>query len=146
MPLQYRDHDRYELIVRDPGVGWLNSNDRRHWRSRAAATRAWRAAAGWEAKAARLPMLARVHAFADVRASVLTRRRDPGNWYPTAKACIDGIVAAGRLLPDDDHEHLIGPDLRLGAPVARGVPVRLHFWFVDLDSHPATATGPGVAR
>lgn len=138
-PLQYRDHDVHQLVVRDPGVGWLNSNDRRHWRSRSAATRAWCDAAAWEAKAARLPMLVRVHVFADVRCSPRARVRDPGNWYPTAKACIDGIVrVAGRLLPDDDAEHLVGPDMRLGVPVPSGTPVRLHLWIVDLDSHPPT--------
>jgi len=98
--------------------------------------RAWKASGGWEAKAAQLPMLGRVHAFADVRATPATRRRDPGNWYPTAKAVIDGVIAAGRLLPDDDSSHLVGPDMRMGAPVARGTPVQLVLWFVDLTSLP----------
>lgn len=40
-------------------------------------------------------------------------RYDPGNLYPTAKACIDGIVDAG-LLTDDDHTRVIGPDMRHG--------------------------------
>lgn len=40
-------------------------------------------------------------------------RYDPGNIYPTAKACLDGLVDAG-LLPDDDHKHVLGPDLRHG--------------------------------
>ncbi|WP_157075253.1 hypothetical protein [Arthrobacter luteolus] len=40
-------------------------------------------------------------------------RYDPGNLYPTAKACVDGIVEAG-LLADDDWLHVDGPDLRHG--------------------------------
>lgn len=139
IPPQYRGHVVYVLDVDDPGVGWLSANDRRHWAAHARAVRAWRSAAGWEARAARLPMLDRVHAIVDVRVSPRTRRRDPSNWAPTAKACVDGIVAAGHLLPDDDATHLAGPDLRLGSPVARGRPVQLRFWFVDLDSHPSTS-------
>lgn len=41
------------------------------------------------------------------------RRRDVANLYPTAKAIVDGLVDAG-LLPDDNDNHLTGPDLRRG--------------------------------
>jgi crossover junction endodeoxyribonuclease RusA len=40
-------------------------------------------------------------------------RRDPANWYPSMKAAVDGIVDA-RVLEDDDHTRLLGPDMRLG--------------------------------
>ena len=40
-------------------------------------------------------------------------RYDPGNYYPTAKAILDGIVDAG-ILPDDSHEYLDGPHLHHG--------------------------------
>ena len=40
-------------------------------------------------------------------------RYDPGNLAPTAKAAVDGIVDAN-ILPDDDAEHLEGPDMRAG--------------------------------
>lgn len=40
-------------------------------------------------------------------------RYDPNNLYPTIKACLDGIVDAG-IIPDDDHKHVIGPDMRHG--------------------------------
>ncbi|WP_037649796.1 hypothetical protein [Streptomyces flavidovirens] len=43
-------------------------------------------------------------------------RRDPANWYPSFKACVDGLVDAG-LLDDDDHTRLLGPDMRLGHKV-----------------------------
>ncbi|MFF4552769.1 hypothetical protein [Streptomyces sp. NPDC001422] len=41
-------------------------------------------------------------------------RRDPANWYPSFKACVDGLVDAG-LFEDDDHTRVLGPDMRLGA-------------------------------
>jgi hypothetical protein len=40
-------------------------------------------------------------------------RYDPNNLWPTIKAIVDGIVDAG-LLHDDDHVHVIGPDMRHG--------------------------------
>ena len=43
------------------------------------------------------------------------RRRDDHNIMPTLKACVDGVVAAG-LLPDDNHKHLVGPDIRVAEP------------------------------
>jgi hypothetical protein len=40
------------------------------------------------------------------------RRHDIGNLYPyVAKPIIDGLVD-GRLIPDDDDQHLVGPDMR----------------------------------
>jgi len=40
------------------------------------------------------------------------RRRDVGNLYPyVAKPIVDGLVD-GRLVPDDDDRHVIGPDMR----------------------------------
>ena len=35
----------------------------------------------------------------------------PANGYPTIKALIDGMTDAG-VWPDDDSEHVIGPDMR----------------------------------
>jgi hypothetical protein len=40
-------------------------------------------------------------------------RYDPNNLWPTVKAAVDGFVDAG-LLADDDHLHVIGPDMRHG--------------------------------
>ena len=40
-------------------------------------------------------------------------RYDPNNLWPTIKACVDGLVDAG-LIADDDHTHVIGPDMRHG--------------------------------
>ena len=40
-------------------------------------------------------------------------RWDVGNWYPTAKAILDGLVQSG-LLKDDSNTWVIGPDMRVG--------------------------------
>ena len=40
-------------------------------------------------------------------------RYDPGNYYPTAKAILDGIVDAG-VMTDDSYEYLDGPHLHHG--------------------------------
>ena len=59
------------------------------------------------------------------------RRRDANNYWPTAKAVIDGFVDAG-LLPDDDHLHLVGPDMRIDkSHGTRGI-VKLRFEFTEI--------------
>jgi len=52
------------------------------------------------------------HRFVRGRADILVefrwpdgRRRDSANWYPTAKACVDGAVDVG-VLDDDDDKHV----------------------------------------
>lgn len=109
---------------------FLSANHRSHWREEAARVRAWREAAGWAAKKARLPKLERVHivcwlGFPD------ERRRDPANWAPTAKACVDGLVDVG-VLVDDDHRHVVGPDMRIGEPHPK--PGRLVIGIYDLGA------------
>lgn len=97
---------------------WLSMNDRPHWAERARGTRAWRAAALWSARAARLPVgldLVRVEIWVH---KTTARKYDAGNLQPTAKAVVDGLVDYG-LVPDDDNEHLIGPDMRMGAKAER---------------------------
>lgn len=54
---------------------------------------------------------------------------DPANYYPTAKAAVDGAVKAG-LVPDDDWKHVIGPDMRRG--VLHPAPGRLVLGIYDL--------------
>jgi len=61
---------------------------------------------GWE------PHAGRVHIFAHIwkpRAG----RYDPNNLWPTVKAVVDGVVEAGFIV-DDDHLHVVGPDMRHG--------------------------------
>lgn len=58
------------------------------------------------------------------------RRRDVGNLYPTIKAAIDGFVDAG-IITDDDHTHLIGPDMRLGGKSPKHT-TTFHFEFREV--------------
>jgi hypothetical protein len=91
----------------------LNSNDRLHWQVKRKRTAAWRARAHVAAIQAGRPKLDRAHVTATIHP--LTRRKfDAGNFYPTVKACIDGIVGDTGLLPDDDNAHLVGPDIDPG--------------------------------
>lgn len=84
----------------------LTANQRLHYQPRRERT------AYWRTRAAALV----VPRFATARIVVTfafpdRRRRDVANLYPTAKAIVDGLVDAG-LLPDDNDQHLTGPDLR----------------------------------
>lgn len=113
------------VVVTISGTRWLNSNQRLHWAQRARITREWRDTAAWVVKAAHVP---HVQGKAHITAVLLfpdNRRRDPANWYPTVKACIDGLVPA--VLDDDSHTHLEGPDMRHRVVPGRARPaVELH--------------------
>lgn len=95
---------------------WINANHRYHWRVKAAMTKTWREETGWLAAASLHPMdqaqIICELSFAD------RQRRDPANWAPTAKACVDGLVDAG-ILVDDSHHYVTGPDMRIGPVSAR---------------------------
>lgn len=101
-----------------PGEKLLNLNDRSHWRVRSRITAQLRADAANLARAARIPHLNRATITVVVHPHD-RRRRDPSNWAPTAKACIDGVVDAG-VLQDDDSSRLLAVTYVLGAPVRRG--------------------------
>lgn len=90
---------------------WLNSNLRMHRLPEADLTARWRtAAAQLAADLEQIPTPVRIIAhFWKPR----NGRYDPNNLWPTVKAAVDGFVDAG-LLPDDDHTHVIGPDMRHG--------------------------------
>jgi crossover junction endodeoxyribonuclease RusA len=105
----------YELFVPAAGLKWINSNDRLLWMQKARYVRAWRERTWYVAKAAHLPVIERAHVLAELQFAD-SRRRDPANWAPTAKACVDGLVDAG-VFRDDDHTRVLGPDLRLGERV-----------------------------
>jgi Holliday junction resolvase RusA-like endonuclease len=96
---------------------WLNANTRRRPKQLAPVIRDWRDAAHWAARAERLPKIRKAQIIATLHFAD-RRRRDPHNYYPTLKAIVDGLVDHG-LLPDDSHQYLIGPDIRMGEP---GVP------------------------
>lgn len=107
--------DPYVLPVVADGRKWINANQRLAWQSRHRLTKDWR---DWTATLARLN---RVPHFDKARIECVLHfttdaRRDPANWHPTAKACIDGLVDAG-VFDDDDFTRVIGPDMRQGAKV-----------------------------
>lgn len=87
----------------------LNANDRRHWAEKARITKNLRAMGAIAAR--QVEPMERAHLTIRVGYSD-NRRRDDHNLMPTYKALIDGIVGDCGLLPDDDREHLTGPDLR----------------------------------
>lgn len=113
-------------VVTVVGPEWHTANDRIHWTKRSYLDREWQTAAGWAVRQARTPRFTgKVHITAVIVFGD-RRRRDPANWYPTVKACIDGItdrwvkpipgkdfahVIRG-ILADDDATHLDGPDMR----------------------------------
>lgn len=123
---------RYAVPLMLTGRRWLNSNDRIHPMLRAKVTKQWREHAEMRARLAHLPHLGRAHVFCELLFHTRARR-DPGNWYPTAKACVDGLVDAG-LFTDDDAHHIVGPDMRLGPVVPK--PFRglvLHLYPLPLE-------------
>jgi crossover junction endodeoxyribonuclease RusA len=119
----------YRLTV-PATMPWLTANQRLGWWARARLTARWRQEAAWLARSAKLPALESAYVVVELRFPVL-RRRDPGNWSPTAKAIVDGLVDAG-VFVDDDAGRVVGPDMRLGP--RSSVPVGLavvHLWPVD---------------
>jgi crossover junction endodeoxyribonuclease RusA len=120
---------------------WLSANQRTDLRRQTPDRRAWRDTTAVLARAAKLPKLDRAHIVATLHFTD-RRQRDPHNYYPTIKAAVDGLVDYG-LLPDDSSRYLIGPDLRLGEPIAwqrYGPPGRL----VLVIAEPATHPTPGA--
>lgn len=105
----------YRLFLELAGKHWINANERLYWMEKHKRTKAWREQAALKARAAKIPRLERVHIVCKLRFGD-NRRRDPGNWAPTAKAIVDGLVDA-HVVPDDNHKHVRGPDMRLGIPV-----------------------------
>ena len=95
----------WTITVPAPGP-YMSMNDRDHWRTKAAKVKAWRVRSSHVAAhtvtttapgyLCRLPPCTITCAI-DVPDK---RRRDPHNYYPTIKACVDGMVDAGLWLDD----------------------------------------------
>ncbi|MER6109341.1 hypothetical protein [Streptomyces hirsutus] len=135
----------------------LNSNQRhKHWSAEHRIRKQLREGATQMLRAHRLPRLQRAAIFYVLHPRPIERQRDPGNWAPTAKAYVDGLVtpspkqpAVRHLLPDDDHEHLLGPNPLMGAPVTTGY-ARMTLVIVELagpvtSGNAETVTGNGVS-
>lgn len=118
-------------------TGWLNSNKvvRNHGH-RNALVQAWKTA-GWQV-AQDAPKIQKARIIAHLVKNPGGGRWDPNNWYPTAKAVVDGFVRAG-MLPDDDWKHLIGPDMRYAGTSIDDPGLRIEV--IPLDAtRPATET------
>ena len=85
----------------------LTMNQRMHWAAKATMTRAWRTAAfiGASANGDWTPNQPRSIVQLDIPVRSLKVRRDPHNWYPTVKACVDGLVDAAMFV-DDSSEYV----------------------------------------
>ena len=99
------------LMITCPPSGWISSNQRDHWRTKAIKTKTWRNLAHWHANGAPafdqpVRIIATIH-------KATSHKFDAHNLQPTVKAAIDGIVDAG-LIPDDDNDHLVGVEFRAG--------------------------------
>ena len=118
------------VITLPAGLDLINANKRMHQRDRSKLTAKIRAAAMeavsecpslMDALAAAKPgpLFERAHILGLLCPATNGRRRDPANWYGSFKAAVDGLCDAG-LFDDDDHLHVVGPDMRLGRVVKGG--------------------------
>lgn len=112
---------RMWTITLPAGTPLLSMNDRRHHMAQAAATRQLMDTFRWLIRQQHIPHLERVHiVFYLLQPD--QRRRDPANWMATAKVGADALVRE-KVLADDDHRHVTGPDPRL----VTGTPSPLKF-------------------
>jgi crossover junction endodeoxyribonuclease RusA len=95
-----------------PALDVITLNARAHWTANHRAAAALRLRGGWAARIAHAPEMVRADLTVWVVYPVrVNRRRDVSNYLGTVKPLLDGMVDAG-VLPDDDDDHLTGPDLR----------------------------------
>ena len=115
-----RDATAY-VVALPAGLPLLNANRsrREHWATVRRTAKAIREAACVVARSQRIPLIERARIVYVIHPSPQTRKRDPGNWAESAKAAVDGLVDAG-IFEDDNSDHVIGPDPRLGEPVKGG--------------------------
>ena len=106
----------WEAVIRLAASDVLNLNDRNHWSKAASKRRTIRQLAEQTARFSHAPSLERARLVVEI-AFPDRRRRDPHNYMATVKPIVDGLVDAG-VLPDDDAEHLLGPDLRRAPAVS----------------------------
>ncbi|MEW1701162.1 hypothetical protein ACIQCR_31630 [Streptomyces sp. NPDC093249] len=109
----------------------LTSNQRLHFMAEHRMKRRLRQDAAAAIRACGLPALERAAVYYVLHPRPVRRKRDPGNWAPSAKAYVDGLVDAG-LLPDDNSDHLAGPYPELGPPVPSGG-ARMSLVIVELE-------------
>jgi hypothetical protein len=97
---------------------WINAN-KRYKRRPSNDIRTWRQSTNQYAASGKLPRdLAQIEVDAEVRFPADGRRRDAHNYFPTIKACVDGLVDYG-LIPNDHREHLKATSIVEGDPLPR---------------------------
>jgi Holliday junction resolvase RusA-like endonuclease len=93
----------------------LSLNGREHWAERARRTQELKKAAWAVALQAKVPRLKRASIVVEYQPPD-RRRRDADNPAPSAKACIDGIVAAGVLFDDACPQYVTDIRCTIGEP------------------------------
>ncbi len=88
-----------------PHSPYLTANQRLHWVTRSQRTACWRHYTNMVAREARIPALPRIGVHLEIHPPD-RHRRDPSNWMPTQKACVDGLVDA-RVVPDDSPAYVV---------------------------------------
>jgi len=116
-PTRVPGQGRSWRLVIPAGTQLMTLNQRLHFMAAAQRTKTLRETAGWLARAQRIPRLEAAWIVCELTVPD-RRRRDPSNWMPTAKACVDGLVDAG-VLEDDDFSRVRGPDMRLNVAAHR---------------------------
>lgn len=102
------------IVIEAPASFIVANGSHGHYQVRRRLVAAWREQAA--ASAAGLPAFdghVRITAYVN-RCHNRGGRWDPANWYPTAKACVDGLRDAG-VLVDDSTAYVTGPDMRAGS-------------------------------
>jgi hypothetical protein len=114
-----------------PGTDLININDHLHHYERARRSEVLKDITWRACQRQRIPPLAHAWVFGEYFAPN-RRRKDAGNWLPTAKALVDGVTLCPeckrppgtkclatkgshrpRVLADDDFRYVTGPDMRL---------------------------------
>ena len=127
----------------------LNSNDRSlHWGAKARRAKALRQRAAIAWRLAGSPQMSRARLLVTVTYPT-GHRRDVANLQATVKPLVDGMVhpfpGVRGLLPDDDDDHLIGPDMRHILPNTPGRYV-LTLDFEEVQSGGTTPTSATELR
>lgn len=103
----------------------LNANDRDHWRVTSPIRKEWRRRGRGYGNAARLRDLNLEHARIDYYVNrPINSRSDAGNFYPTVKAIVDGLIDA-KLLPDDNDKYLEGPYPHQGEKAPYSITIKI---------------------
>jgi len=103
---------RVVVPVAVPAFEVISLNQRAHWANVHRQTQALRGRGMVAAQAVHGPHLRKAALTVSVIYPRTTRRRDVHNLMGTVKPLLDGMVDA-RVIPDDNDDHLVGPDLRV---------------------------------